>query len=175
MSEREGKAISPENPNLPILDTSDWDPRVRALYEYWRARCRPGRLPGRADIDPVDVPRLLRWMWMVDVTHDPLRFRGRLMGTEHVAAMDQDPTGKWFDEAFPNFLPSSTYTDYVSVAKGIPSYRKGTPSYHIDKQHVVLERVMLPLAADGITVDIILAITVYLRQANAPTGKAYFS
>lgn len=120
----------------------------------------------------MDLPRLLRWLWLVDVARDPLRFRARLMGTEHVIAMGHDPTGEWLDIAFPHFLGSANYQDYVTVAEGRPSYRKGPPTYHIDKQHVVLERIMLPLAADGIRVDMILAITVYLRSSDASSGKA---
>ena len=61
------------------LDTYPWDARVRALYDYWLARCRDGCPPRRSDIDPIDLPHLLRWLWLVDVTRDapgwPLRFR----------------------------------------------------------------------------------------------------
>lgn len=150
------------------LDTHLWDVRVRALYDYWLARCRDGCPPRRSDIDPVDLPNLLRWLWLVDVARDapgwPMRFRCRLMGTEHVRTMGHDPTGKWMDEAFPTFLTNPTYSDYVQVAEtGIPSYRAGTPLYHLDKNHVRMERIMLPLAGSGNTIDMILAITVYLR------------
>lgn len=78
--------------------------------------------------------------------------------------MGHDPTGKWMDEAFPTFLTNPTYSDYVQVAEtAIPSYRAGTPLYHLDKNHVRMERIMLPLAGSGNTIDMILAITVYLR------------
>ena len=152
----------------PSLDTRSWDARVRALYDYWLERCHYGRPPRRSDIDPVDLPNLLRWLWLVDLARDapgwPLRFRCRLMGTEHVRTMGHDPTGKWMDEAFPTFLTNPTYSDYVQVAEtAIPSYRAGTPLYHLDKKHVRMERIMLPLAGSGNTIDMILAITVYLR------------
>ena len=153
---------------MPPFDTQPWDARVRALYDYWLERCRNGRPPRRSDIDPVDLPHLLRWVWLVDVAHDapgwPQRFRCRLMGTEHVRAMGHDPTGKWMDEAFPTFRTNPSYRDYVQVAReGIPSYRSGAPLYHLDKNHVRMERIMLPLSGDGIGIDMILAITVYLR------------
>jgi hypothetical protein len=152
----------------PSLDTRSWDARVRALYDYWQARCRDGRPPRRSDIDPVDLPNLLRWLWLVDVARDapgwPMRFRCRLMGTEHVRTMGHDPTGKWMDEAFPTFLTNPTYADYVQVAeKGVPSYRAGVPLYHLNKGHVRMERIMLPLLGTGKTIDMMLAITVYLR------------
>lgn len=153
------------------LDTHSWDVRVRALYDYWLARCRDGCPPRRSDIDPIDLPHLLRWLWLVDVARDapdwPLRFRARLMGTEHVTTMGHDPTGKWMDEAFPTFLTNPTYSDYVQVAENaMPSYRAGKPLYHLDKEHVRMERIMLPLAGDDKSIDMILAITVYLRGIN---------
>ena len=68
------------------------------------------------------------------------------------------------DESFASFLTNPTYTDYVQVAQsGIPSYRSGTPLYHLDKKHVRMERIMLPLAGAGKTIDMMLAITVYFR------------
>lgn len=153
------------------LDTHLWDVRVRALYDYWLARCRDGCPPRRSDIDPIDLPHLLRWLWLVDIERNrpdwPLRFRVRLMGTEHVTTMGHDPTGKWMDEAFPTFLTNPTYSDYVQVAENAtPSYRAGRPLYHLDKEHVRMERIMLPLAGDDKSIDMMLAITVYLRGIN---------
>src|SRR5690348_8213244 len=43
------------------------DHRLRELYEYWRSRHpAEGVLPGRQHFDPVDVPKLLPWIWLVD-------------------------------------------------------------------------------------------------------------
>jgi hypothetical protein len=145
------------------LDTQHWDKRVRALYEYWRAIHQPTGLPGRQHFDPLKIPTLLPWLWLVDIHRDPLRFKFRLYGTQHILPSGGDHTGKWIDEAYANFTASDVYPDYVDVAeKAAVSYRKGRASYHAP-DYKELERVMLPLAADGSTVDMILAITVYFR------------
>jgi hypothetical protein len=145
------------------LDPASWDSRVRRLYEHWQAIHPAQGLPGRQHFDPLQVPRLLPWIWLVDINRDPLRFKFRLYGTQHIVPSGGDHTGKWIDEAYPNFVASDVYADYVLVAeKGVPSYRKGHASYHAP-DYKELERVMLPLAGDGRTVDMIMAITVYFR------------
>lgn len=144
-----------------------WNPKVRAIFDYWLAKAPgPGMLPGRRDIDPVDLRRLLPWVWMVDIVRapgEPPRFRYRLLGTAHTQAMGTDRTGAFIDEAHPLFATSGAMEDYLAVAKGQTSWRRGPILFHTDKTYLSLERIMLPLAADGRTPDIILALTVYLR------------
>jgi hypothetical protein len=144
------------------LDTSDWDHRVRRLYDYWCGLCESGGgLPRRKDMDPMDIADILRWIWMVDVHRDPLRFKFRLFGTAHVETMGTERTGQWIDEAFPEFPTSVGYADYVSVAEELkPSYRKGPAHYHVP-DYKTIERIMLPLVDEDGRGEIILALTVY--------------
>lgn len=144
-------------------DLDRWDERIVQLHAYWSEKKRlRGRLPGRQDIDPLDLKGLLRWIWLLDVERTPsLRFRFRLLGTAHVQAMGRDVTGRYLDEAFPEINNSASLEDYVSVARsGKASYRYGAAQYHVPEYRMI-ERLMLPLAGDGETVDMILAITVY--------------
>lgn len=145
-----------------VLDTSGWDDRVRRLYAYWLGLCEAGGgLPRRRDMDPLDIADILRWVWMVDVQHDPLRFKFRLFGTAHVETMGTERTGQWIDEAFPEFPTSAGYADYVTVAEDLkPSYRKGAAHYHVP-DYKTIERIMLPLVDDEGRGEIILALTVY--------------
>ncbi|MEX2631421.1 MAG: PAS domain-containing protein [Tistlia sp.] len=153
-------------PPLAAPEAPDrWHPRIRALYDYW-AGLRPGGtlLPGRQHLDPIDIPALLPWVWLFDVQRQPLRFRVRLLGTKHYEQMLRDPTGRWVDEAYPSFASQTTYPDYLKVAvEGRISYRKGPPAYHVDSGCSLLERIMLPLARDGRSVDMILGLTLYFR------------
>src|SRR5688572_4610245 len=54
--------------------------RIRKLNAYWQDRAS-GKVPSRAEIDPVDVRELLPNLMMIDVIEDPPRFRYRLVGT----------------------------------------------------------------------------------------------
>ena len=61
---------------LPISDT-----RLTAVFDYWRGKSTGLRLPRRRDIDPVDIPKLLPILMVVEVLPSG-RYRYRLIGTE---------------------------------------------------------------------------------------------
>lgn len=80
---------------------------VRAAVDYWHRKRAAGNLPRRADLDPVDIPKLLPHLMLKDVRRDPWDFRYRVVGTtvrEHSRA---DWTGKWMSE-IPGQGPDST-------------------------------------------------------------------
>jgi hypothetical protein len=149
------------------------DEKLAALHRYWRA-IHPAatQLPGRRHFDPVAVPQLLPWLWLVEVHRAPLRFKYRLVGTVHVEAEGRDPTGLWLDEAHSSFLASSAFAHFRAVAeRGEISFYRGPPVYVIKKEFISIERLILPLAEDGRTVDMLLGITV-LKRLDGDRGKA---
>lgn len=152
-------------------DTRFWHPKVRRLFEYWRSiHPAPGVLPGRAVFDPLAIPSLLPRLILIDVVGRPPRFRYRLIGTRMVDALDGDFTGRWLDEA--HAKPGGgtpVFPSYVQVATGgRPDWRRGAPHFtgYIDRC-TELERVFLPLAADGKIVDMILAIYAFFDATGA--------
>lgn len=156
---------------IAALDTQLWHPRVRALYEYWRSiHPGPGRLPGRAAVDPMAIPQLLPYIMLLDVVGQPPRFRYRLIGTRMVDALGTDFTGRWLDEA--HVRPDGSlpvFPSYVRVAtQGLHDWRRGAPHFagYLDRC-TELERIFLPLATDGKTVDMILAINVFFDVVGA--------
>src|SRR3546814_18274569 len=54
--------------------------------------------PRRADIDPVEIPRLMPYVLIADIEHAPFRVRFRLVGTKVVEATGFEFTGKYLDE-----------------------------------------------------------------------------
>jgi hypothetical protein len=146
------------------LDPGSWHPKVKQLYDYWRAVHPPAGLPGRQHIDPIDLPRFLPHLFLVDVERAPLRFRYRLVGTDYVRMMGHDLTGQHLDEVHPGFhgLIQRQYIDLVERRR--PAYRKGPVMYvEAMKDHLFVERLVVPLARDGSTVDMILGIILHLR------------
>jgi hypothetical protein len=144
-------------------------PMMIQLFGYWRAKCRDGRLPGRQDIDPLDVPDLLPHIAMYDVVHeaDRLRFRIRLLGTANVQLMGSDCTGRYLDEQMrPDDAARITATYRSVVEERRPHYWRSflsTPG----REHMNYERLLLPLAADGTTVDMVLALFLPLEAPAA--------
>src|SRR5260370_6304800 len=82
-------------------DRSGWHPLVRQFYEHWLSIAPPGRLPGRQQVAPEQMVRMLSRMWMLDVHRDPLRFRYRLYGTALVSSLGREAPGQWLDRAQP--------------------------------------------------------------------------
>ncbi len=132
------------------------------MIDYWLSIHPPSGLPGRRHFDPVAVPRLLSNTGLIEVHGDPPRFRCRLYGTGLVGAIGRDITGQWYDEAFPNFEREAQYQNFCHVVTtGTPHWRRGRLRIPVEKEHHLLERVHLPLASDGTTVDMILTFALF--------------
>lgn len=133
-------------------------PKIDAIIRYWQSIQPPTGLPGRQHFDPRDIPELWRNIMMIDVAHDPLRFRFRLLGTTIIDYAGEDNTGKWFDERWPDY--DDTPLRRI-VEQRAPSWWRGPPQLRPEKHYFELERVRLPLARDGETVDLLLGLTVF--------------
>lgn len=153
--------------SLPVPENCH--PKIRQIVAYWEAK-HPAEsvLPGRQHLDPVDIPQLLPNVWLVDVARNPYRFRFRLLGTAVVEYAGEDNTGKWFDEAMPDFDPR-VFVDLVET--GEPSWQRSASRMRPYKEYRELERVRLPLARDGRTVDMILCLTVFFDKEGNEIRK----
>jgi hypothetical protein len=142
------------------------DARVRQLHAYWEGiHPAGGGLPGRQHVDPIAIPGLLPFVWLADVHRAPLRFRYRLLGTEHAQVFGRDYTGHWLDETHANFDASAGYHQYVAaVEHGRVGYRRGHTLIMLPKNYRSIERLLLPLARDGKAVDMLMAISLYQRR-----------
>jgi len=139
---------------------------VGRLVNYWRSIHPQAGLPGRRDVDPVAIPHLLDRMWMLDVETEPrLRFRFRLVSAKNTAVLGNDLTNHYVDDLVSNFQTTVTYRALSTVVeKGLPNWRRGEPDLpHID-EFLDIERVMLPLATDSRSVDVILGLSVFYRK-----------
>ncbi len=136
-----------------------------AAYSYWLAR-KPGRglLPSRRDIDPLEMPRtLLPWINLIEV-HRPggkLSYRHRLVGTGIVDMRNRDGTGRWFEELYDEARRARVHRVLDQVV------RDGEPQILRDdlgntgRSYRTLHSLVLPLAADGVTIDMLMAVAHY--------------
>jgi hypothetical protein len=143
-------------------DRSSWHPSVRRFYEYWRAAAPPGRLPGRQHIAPEDIVPLLSRLWILDIHHNPLRFRYRLAGTDVTRSVQRELTGRWLDEAQPESVQNAELRDRYRfiLETGLPTWRRGPTLWDRDPNHRLVENCLAPLATDGETVDKIIGLSV---------------
>ncbi len=151
-----------------VFDTpvDQWHRKLQLLYEHWHAMHPvPGTLPGRQHFEPNGIAELLPLVWALEVHRDPLRFRYCLVGATHAKAMQRELDGLWMHEAHEEFIKSYFYRNYVNVVnQREPSYRRGRARYRAAPELFEMERIMLPMAANGRDVDMILALTVYYHR-----------
>lgn len=144
-------------------DRSGWHPSISWIYGYWRRISPAGRLPGRQHLEPLDIAlAILPDLWLLDVVRPGPRFRFRLIGTEIVNKLGRDYTGRWLDEADEAFRqrPEIIERYVATVETGQPTYRIGPARITRTKGFEMLQNIFLPLAADGETVDILLALSI---------------
>ena len=128
------------------------DPIIKQVGLYWRSKIKNGLLPARGDIDPVEIPSLLRHIILWEVEHSPLRFRGRLVGSHIVAMSGRDSTGRYIDYIDDNGVIEAEYR--AATASGLPRYQERRAHWpnHDFKYYA---RLLLPLAKDGHSVDML--------------------
>jgi hypothetical protein len=143
-------------------------PKIRSLYDYWRKMAPDiATLPGRKHIDPTDIPKLLEHIWMLDVVGEPPRFRVRLLGGAGQRKGFPARVGDFMDQFFAKGIEDDALDDLrFIVACRQPVWRRGLPLMQHKTEVAELERLLLPLAADGKTVDIVLCITMFYSFAG---------
>lgn len=145
-------------PQGPIAE-SDLDPRLVTLLDYWRSKRNGRSFPSRNAIDPLDLRGLLGHINLIDVVRDGAaapRFRYRLFGSELIFYHGGDLTGVWVDK-----IANQTYREELVGLYTHVVQTGATPmvsyDYLLDSRRHRFQAVILPLAADGELIDMILS------------------
>lgn len=147
------------------------DPILVRLYDYWSGKRTGGRLPGRRDIDPVELRDLLRYVVLADIVDGGARIRYRLVGTNMVERWGADFTGKHVDE-----IMQGSYRLYLeelfreTVAHASAIFSTGRFRWDIGRA-CETRRVFLPLASDGETVDKVLVGQTFTNDVAPPDSR----
>ncbi len=138
------------------------DENLRRVLRYWNEKRGTRACPSRSDIDALDLHYVLGSIVLIDVLHDPLRFRYRLHGTRIVERDQCDMTGKFLEEypkpEFRNFLKRA-WIKLVETAKPTHEFY----DQMVDDRVRQFEVIRLPLSTDGKTIDMILIAAVPRR------------
>lgn len=139
-------------------------PKLAALFDYWASKRRGGGgLPARDDIDPLEMADWLGNLMLIEPNGSSFRYR--LYGTEFVEAFGREMTGRSIDNLAPDERRIIAEEYHAAKANGQPSARV----YHADflipqmlrrgdqvTRPATWERLVLPLATDHETVDMLL-------------------
>ncbi|MEK9969565.1 MAG: PAS domain-containing protein [Ferrovibrio sp.] len=164
----------PDSPAAAASAELIWSPQpgdfrtaaAAAIHRYWLDQRQGGRLPGRSDIDPLAMRAALGNIALLEVQHDPVRFRLRLVGTYQVSRLGFDPTGMWLDE-----MPAPEYRALlISRLQAIlerPEPLLVRNRQLMDDRWYDYETIWLPMANDGERIDMVMACQIF---ADAPQG-----
>jgi len=128
----------------------------KEIFSYWSSLRRDGGLPGRADIKPQDLKRLLPTVSLIDVLHEPLDYRLRLAGTGLYGVYGREITGHRLRDVY-DYEAAAYWRDELD--KVVLGRRPGVGCHSMawkGASHLSLLWMRLPLASDGKTVDMIL-------------------
>ncbi|MCW0233085.1 MAG: PAS domain-containing protein [Ferrovibrio sp.] len=147
-------------------------PKIRRFWEYWDSRRGGKPMPGRHDIDPLDIPSdLLPGILLTEVLRQPPWLRYRLVGTAQVALRGRDPTGQPVqgnymgshlgvagDDVMLNYriviekrTPVYTYNPVVGALPDGSSLRASSLRAN--------SSLLMPLSPDGETVDMVFCFS----------------
>ena len=150
-------------------------PELRQLYDYWLEKARGRQMPGRSDIHPAHIPKLLPHISLVDVDAGSGACCVRLAGTRLRDVYDREITGLAVEE-----LDLGDKRDYWmaayrrTVAEGKPT-QGIVRGPRVNKEHLVQYWIRLPLAAeDGSRVRMILGLDYFLSGLeDEQIGRAH--
>ncbi len=141
-------------------------PEQRQLYDYWLAKAGTSRMPGRGDIVPCEIPRMLSGISLIEVRDDIGQSRVRLAGTRLREIYDREITGltladlDWGDKrdywlaAFERTIKDCLPTQ--GVVRG--------PRLH--KEHMVQYWLRMPLRTTSNGVGMVLCFDYFMSAAD---------
>lgn len=140
---------------------------LRDFMAYWESK-REGGIPVRAAIDPVEIPKLLPNVLLIDVIGQPAYdFHYRLLGTAIVEVDGVDYRGSKLSEMVPS---TSTFRHiwehHLNAAAGTIELRQDSLRWTRDdsRDHVDYLILLLPLRRGGDSIETLFGFIHYLMH-----------
>ena len=128
--------------NLPLPT-----PLLQQVYDHWDG-LRGGRsTPARADFDPMDIPRALPNIVLIEVRREPLDFLYKVVGSVIVDHSAKPFTGQWMSDIPERRKPSAPWRNCEKVVEtGEPS-RSTIPYVGPHQEFLETSQITLPLSS----------------------------
>ena len=136
------------------------EPLLVELHRYWIGCANGRRAPARSDIDPIDIPRVLPYVTLIEVVDRAGRFRCRLAGTKVEAMYGCALTNCFVDEVIDGRYRDHLLGLFRTLVDGFaPVYSETW--FQADKaQRSHVKSLMLPLSDDQEDINMVLSATV---------------
>lgn len=144
--------------------------RTAGFHRYWQSKRRGDLLPARADLDPLEMKEWLPGVVLVDVTRDvgrqpPYRLTYRLIGTRATELREREGTGKTVEEGYFGNSLAEVLENYRLVIEERKIVYDGDRTLSQNGARLEAETLLLPLASDGVTVDMVICY----QEIESPT------
>ena len=149
--------------DMTAIDLSD-KAILQDCYTYW-SECRgAGAMASREKIDPIDIPRLLPFIYLVDVLEGGADFRYRLIGSNIVTNTPKNYSNCLLSEVAGENTQGSleaAYRDVVTTAQ--PQIDRFAYQARSGFRKVY-DNLLLPLSDDGTNVTMLLGCAVHHNE-----------
>jgi hypothetical protein len=161
------------NPPAPAMHFTDFrqsiaSPALRAIADHWDAIRGEGQLPSWEMLRPSEIAPHLSMVWAYKYDRETGAFTGRLASTRILLALGRSFRGIALEDVHP---PESypRVRDYmIRIVSGPAALRSVGPLFRQRQQVVEGERIVLPLASDGVHCDGILGASDYSWPHPSP-------
>ena len=142
-----------EDPNLSIAEAPAAG-ELLDLLAVWQAWPKDGRLPRRRAFDPVEFPRLLPWMVLVELEARPNRHRDydllfRYIGSAVADTLQSQGLTGTYLSALPDPFPERWFPSFDRLRRDAKPIAVHGKPYLIDKAYLQFELLCLPLARNA--------------------------
>jgi hypothetical protein len=127
---------------------------LRGLWAYWAGKLRDGVLPARRHISPAELRPWLGNLLLLDVIGGGRDFRYRLHGARLVQMFGDDLTGRCVSA-----LPLQNVEALLAEGRQAVATRNAVyieDGIVAEKTFIRISKLILPLAVDGVAVDMLL-------------------
>jgi hypothetical protein len=143
---------------------ADADPALHDLYSRWAKFASSGRLPSVSDMNIDELVAECPGVAVIEVQRRPdlsRRYRYARVGSEHTESLGRDIEGYYIDELVaPQQIAHFERVYDEIVEKGQPHYWMRMNALIGSKIHT-FERLLVPVAEDGKTVDALIGVWVW--------------
>jgi len=129
-------------------------PLLQRLLDLWNTKCDGRLMPARLDFDVFELRDWLGNLMLIDVLDDASEFRYRLYGSVLAAYYNRDLTGKLTATLPPETrdIVRREYAEACLTRRPMMIERRRS----VKQSTRMVAKLILPLASDGLAVDMIL-------------------
>lgn len=137
-----------------MADLKIVDARLQKLHGYRLGKKSDRPCPARADILPEEIRDILPWVFIMERVEGRIRYR---LGGDAFREMYGDRlTGMFMDEIDLDHINAAYIGEYDTCIQTVSPVARQWKFTKLSGRHLDYERLILPLSADGATINMFL-------------------